>query len=158
MTWNSNTSITPNGYACDLPPGKYYLGDPKQMLIPSAYETIGAVKEGIIYDQEKSSFIFVAEFTHTNFAVEVHTEYWVNFYSPDGFAAIMSENIVKEDEKIEDLLLETSLPLRVISSATKLFMFNNQMRVTIYEPICPDDHETSDQERDRLSGGYYSRY
>jgi len=157
MSWNSNMSITPNAYACDLPPGKYYMGDPKQMLIPEAYATIGAMKEGMVHDQEKNSFIFVCEFGYTDFAVEVHMQYWVNFYSPSGIIAIMSENIVKEDEKLEDLLITTSMPLRVTSTVTKLIMFNMELRVTIYEPISISDHETSDQERDTLSGGFYSR-
>jgi hypothetical protein len=152
-----NSLVTSDGYSCDLPAGKYYIGDPKQMLTPEAYKTIGAVKEGVIYDPTNNSYIFICEFGHTDFGVEFHGQYWVNFYSPNSFVAIMSENIVHD--KNEELFFETSLPLRVSSYVTKILMYNAEINVTIYEPIeiDPEDYETSDQERDRLSGGYYSR-
>lgn len=147
--------ITSDGFSCDLPAGKYYIGDPKQMLTPDAYATIGAVKEGVIHDPTNNSYIFICEFGHTDFGAEFNTDYWVNFYSPDGFVAIMSENIV--NNKNQDLFFEASAPLRVSSYVTKILIYNTEMCVTVYEPIPIDDYSNSDQERDYLSGGYYSR-
>jgi len=92
--WEICCLATDRGFHCELPQGTYYLGNPKEMMLPGIGETIGGLNTGAFEDAETDSIIVLHPFNNEQFNF-VSPKGVVKIFSESGVIALMSAHIVK---------------------------------------------------------------
>ena len=78
-----------------LPAGKYYIGDPDEMLMPGVLTTANCLGNGVFRDFESDSYIAICQFEYGDFLLNDDAND-ILVSTKSGNVAIMSENIVQQ--------------------------------------------------------------
>lgn len=94
MRWELVSRGTKTLYEYKLPAGKYYVGDPDEMLLTGVLATTKLLDNGIFHDLASDSFLINCKFEYDDFLLNDDAND-IHIFTKSGVVAIMSENIVK---------------------------------------------------------------
>jgi len=94
MRWDLMSRARGEFFEHKLPAGKYYIGDPEEMLLTGVLLTTKPLANGIYQDYVSESSIVICQFEFDDFLLNDNADD-MHVSSKSGIVAIMSENIVK---------------------------------------------------------------
>jgi len=99
--WEICCRETDTGFQCELPEGTYFIGDPKELLLPGVYATIGDLRTGTFADAETDAIIVLHPFNNNRFNL-ISPRGVIKIFSESGVIALMSADIVKPLPEFND--------------------------------------------------------
>ena len=149
--WEICCRATDTGFQCELPEGTYFIGDPKEMMLPGIYATIGDLNTGTFADAESDASIVLHNFSHSYFRFSELT-HETHVYSESGVIALMSADIVKPLPEFEDNKITFSGRVVVIVN-TQDDSIHMKMGTESYDLAAVEEpDETDEQMYTRLYG------
>uniref|UniRef100_A0A6C0B3H9 Uncharacterized protein n=1 Tax=viral metagenome TaxID=1070528 RepID=A0A6C0B3H9_9ZZZZ len=149
--WEICCRATDTGFQCELPEGTYFIGDPKEMMLPGIYATIGDLNTGTFADAESDASIVLHNFSHSYFRFSELTRE-THVYSESGVIALMSADIVKPLPEFEDNKITFSGRVVVIVN-TQDDSIHMKMGTESYDLAAVEEpDETDEQMYTRLYG------
>jgi len=101
MHWELVSNGTKSLFDFKLPAGKYYVGDPDEMLLTGVLLTTKSLGNGVYRDRDSDSYVVICDFEYDDFLLN-DNEGDRHVFTESRIVAVASENIVKPLPELDD--------------------------------------------------------
>jgi len=147
MRWNLFSRSYGTIFEQKLPAGKYYIGDPDEMLLPGVLATTKCLGSGVFQDFDSESYIVMCRFDYGEFLLNDNSnDMWISTES--GIVAIMSENIVKPLPEFQNrsISYDRTFVIVVDIDYCNLTMSHDGREVRMYAYDPPSEVDETDEQ------------